>query len=300
MKAPPPAPALPSALMDFVLGQAQIHTNVCSRQRPAGLYRLDPRTVPDYNLLYITRGRVVWVINHQPWELGPRDLILVRPGEPHHAYALNPGIDLTSIHVEVRLPGGRDVFDLLTWPRVVHVPAHGRLAGYWRSATREFDRPTHPAVQRMMPAWARLVVLELLAWAAESGILACQAMDPLVAHLLQELARRRGTGVHQKDLVRWSGYSGPYLNRLFRRAIGATPLQYHMRMRLEHAAELLAQDQLSVAGVGRAVGFKDPYYFSRAFRQHFHQSPSEYRRSLGAISPSSSSAPPFPEAATRS
>jgi len=59
--------------------------------------------------------------------------------------------------------------------------------------------------------------------------------------------------------------------------VAVTPLQYLARMRMERAGQLLRESHRTVAAVGRAVGFDDPFYFSRAFGKHFGHSPSEHR-----------------------
>jgi AraC family transcriptional regulator of adaptative response / methylphosphotriester-DNA alkyltransferase methyltransferase len=85
------------------------------------------------------------------------------------------------------------------------------------------------------------------------------------------------------QLASRSGFSPQHLNRVFRRTLGVTPLQYLNRRRMEHAAALLRDGRLTVSAVGQQVGFADPYYFSRVFSQHFKQSPTEYRASRSAV-----------------
>jgi AraC family transcriptional regulator of adaptative response / methylphosphotriester-DNA alkyltransferase methyltransferase len=57
------------------------------------------------------------------------------------------------------------------------------------------------------------------------------------------------------------------------------------RVRMTRAAELLSEDDLPVAAVARAVGYRQPAQFSKAFRRHHGRPPSELRgaaRSLAA------------------
>jgi len=57
------------------------------------------------------------------------------------------------------------------------------------------------------------------------------------------------------------------------------------RVRMSRAAELLREDGLPVAAVARAVGYRQPAQFSKAFRRHHGHPPSELRgaaRSLAA------------------
>ena len=50
------------------------------------------------------------------------------------------------------------------------------------------------------------------------------------------------------------------------------------RARMTRAAELLRDDAMPVAGVARAVGYRQPAQFSKAFRRHHGCPPSELRR----------------------
>jgi AraC family transcriptional regulator of adaptative response / methylphosphotriester-DNA alkyltransferase methyltransferase len=49
------------------------------------------------------------------------------------------------------------------------------------------------------------------------------------------------------------------------------------RVRMSRAAELLSDRALPVATVARAVGYRQPAQFSKAFRRHHGQPPSELR-----------------------
>ena len=283
----PPTAAMPSdALVDFVLRHAHVKTNVCTRVVEYHGYTLALRTVPDYNLIYAMSGRPVWVIRDRPVALSPGKLLIVPPHVPHHAYSRSKRVTIGSVHVEVTLSGGQDVFELLVPPLVQDVAPGGLLDTYLRGAMREFDRVDTDQTYLMLPHWSRLIVLEMLRCTAQTGLLRTPPVDPLVAELLNELNRRISRPTSLSDLAAWSGYSPQYLNRLFRRVLGVTPLQHLQRLRMQRGAALLIEGRLTVRGVARKLGFDDPYYFSRVFKQHFGRSPAQYRQAAGSESPS--------------
>lgn len=58
---------------------------------------------------------------------------------------------------------------------------------------------------------------------------------------------------------------------------GYTPDEYIRVIRLRKAAELLKESEKNVSEVAYAVGFDNPYYFSKCFKEQFGMPPSQYR-----------------------
>lgn len=81
---------------------------------------------------------------------------------------------------------------------------------------------------------------------------------------LQELAERMGM----------SRYT---LARKYKRATGNTPIQDFIHLKMERACQLLDFGRQDVQEVAWALGYDDPYYFSRLFRRVIGVSPSGYR-----------------------
>ena len=58
---------------------------------------------------------------------------------------------------------------------------------------------------------------------------------------------------------------------------GYTPNEYIRVIRLRKASELLKEGEKNVSEVAYAVGFDNPYYFSKCFKEQFGMPPSQYR-----------------------
>ena len=68
-----------------------------------------------------------------------------------------------------------------------------------------------------------------------------------------------------------------YMSRLFKKYNTVTPQEYIMRLKLNKAVNLLLTSGMAVCKIARAVGFEDPYHFSRNFKQVHKLSPSNFR-----------------------
>jgi AraC-like DNA-binding protein len=73
------------------------------------------------------------------------------------------------------------------------------------------------------------------------------------------------------------GLSERYLTQCFRLETGLTPIKYLNRYRIRQARILLAQGEMNVTEVALAVGFTDPSYFARVFRDEIGISPRAYQ-----------------------
>lgn len=65
--------------------------------------------------------------------------------------------------------------------------------------------------------------------------------------------------------------------RKVRELMGVSPNDYLRKCRMERAAELLRDSELTIADVCARVGIPDAQYFSRVFKSHFGIPPSAYR-----------------------
>ncbi|HYF48201.1 MAG TPA: AraC family transcriptional regulator [Planctomycetota bacterium] len=294
-------PHAPPGLIPYVFRHMTVTFSHGSRQQFETGYTLERRTLTTCNFIYITRGRVIWVVDGKDNVLTPGSLIVVPPGHPHSGYSTTKRMTLASFHFHATLPGGVDVFELLRPPLLRQVKLGGNLDRLLRAGNDEYLRS--PDENRItLPHYGTLIVQELIWHDARAGLLDCRVRPVgvkggddagLVLGILKELDERLDRPISLDELAKRAGFSAQHLNRVFRRTLGVTPLQYLQQARMEHAAKLLAGGDLTIKAIAAQSGFDDPYYFSRVFHEHFGVSPTEYRNTAGSDSPSPGSAAPF-------
>ena len=94
-----------------------------------------------------------------------------------------------------------------------------------------------------------------------------------VDFMRQNLSRRLAVA----DLARVAGLSPPHYTALFRRLFGFPPLAFFLRMKIQEACRLLVNGVTPVREISDALGFEDPYYFSRFFKKITRLAPAHYR-----------------------
>jgi len=79
-------------------------------------------------------------------------------------------------------------------------------------------------------------------------------------------------------LAAQAGLSKFYFNRLFKGALGISPSQYHIRLRMDEARRLLRETKQSVVAIALDVGYANPSHFAQLFRRETGLAPCDYRR----------------------
>lgn len=77
-----------------------------------------------------------------------------------------------------------------------------------------------------------------------------------------------------------TGYSSGYFRQLFRSAVGRPPQSQLTHVRIEYAKQQMhiQHSGVSIKTISTNAGFRDPYYFSRLFKQYEGISPKQYFR----------------------
>jgi AraC-like DNA-binding protein len=83
-------------------------------------------------------------------------------------------------------------------------------------------------------------------------------------------------------LAKLAGLSVPQFNRLFRRVLRLSPMEYVLSLRVQEAQRLLATTRMSLGEIAVATGFYDQSHFTKRFRKLAGMTPSEYRRGFTA------------------
>lgn len=235
------------------------------RERPTGI---------DETIVIVCVGGIGWVeVGGERTRVGPSTAVVLDSGTPH-SYGASDGSPWTIWWAHLR---GTDVSELVEAAGIT--PARPTLA--LRSADRvialldeivsSLERDTSPA---------RLLATAGMAWRLMTQLAVDRKLpergEP-IERAMRYLAERVEGTIQVPELAALVGVSASHLSTLFRQATGGGVLAHHTALKMALARRLLDTTALSIAEVGRDVGYDDQFYFSRQFRRVHGQSPREYR-----------------------
>ena len=114
-----------------------------------------------------------------------------------------------------------------------------------------------------------------------------QPQHSCVTHLYNTLLLRfSDPELSLEELFVGEHYCPNHLRRLFKEKMGCSPKECLMELRIRHAQTLMQENRNlknSIAQIALLSGFRDPCYFSRAFKRRVGCSPAEFMKNGDAI-----------------
>lgn len=104
--------------------------------------------------------------------------------------------------------------------------------------------------------------------------------SPVVEQAMQYIRGNVRMGLTAREVAQAQFVSESGLRKRFRDETGMTLGQYMEDLLFFRARQMLSQERGSIGEISRELGFSDQFYFSRRFKEKFHQTPSRFRREV--------------------
>lgn len=262
--------------------------------RVAGHHASTPHDHIFYELVCVERGRAQQRRAGGVDQLGPGDLILMRPGI-WHCYERPQRLGIINCLIEPALlyrlgrfldalPGA---FELYRKPaRADEGPAvlrddRGAVVRRLLAAMIEEQDAQRPGctaanvarLHEVLVTTARLYEQQHGVGPAPTG-----RADEAVLAAVDYLQRHYHQPIALADLAEHVHISPAHLSRSFSRRVGMGVIDFIHRLRTEQACRLLTMSDLQIGQIAGQVGYGELAYFSRRFRRQIGMSPRQYQQ----------------------
>ena len=99
-----------------------------------------------------------------------------------------------------------------------------------------------------------------------------RAIEYVETHFVDEITAQK--------LADLAGMSVPHFNRLFRKILRLSPMDYVLSLRVQEAQRLLSTTSMSMSDISAAVGFYDQSHFTKRFKKITGITPLQYRKNF--------------------
>ncbi len=253
-------------------------TVICGgREQCSPDYRIERESFKFHSIEFVAAGKGTLIIHEIRHELRPGMIFHYGPRTPH-LIETDPEFPLLKHFVSFV---GHDLTDLLKHTVFRHgIPLYAARPFRMRSIFENLIT-TGNTQSRNRDALCALLLRQLILTADDTAMDAATASSPAWQTYLrcrQHMERNFLEIVTVKDAAGQCFIDQAYLARLFKRFAEESPLQLLNRLKMNKAAELLGNRNVLVKEVAEAVGFADPYHFSRVFKRVYGIPPETFTR----------------------
>lgn len=248
-----------------------LHREVFTTERMHGL--------DNYQLLYVASGKAHFQIKGNMQIVEQGNCVLYHPGEPqYYEYRIEDKPDVYWIHFACNQSNPLLQQTGFGQDNLYPVGSHNSYILLYDQIIQELQ------LQEQHFETACMLLLQQLLTKMSRNISKKQDKNYSYDYQIEEAIKNFHASFEKnftiKDYTREKSLNYYRFIDTFTKHTGIAPRQYIIQIRMAKAKELLTNSLLSIKDVALLIGYENPLYFSRLFRQAVGMSPSQYRESL--------------------
>ncbi len=235
---------------------------------------------PFCEILYVSEGEGIAVINKVEYKVQKGDLVLYNAKDDHNEYAENGKMSVIFFAVtNLHLPALQENFIRPegTFPIVPTKEECEKIEGYFLELLQE-TRVQPLFYETMSQALVRTIIVNILRLISFQTN-EIDSDDPFIK-AKEYIDKNYHEPIKLDELCDSIYISKYYLSRNFKDHMGMSPIKYIIAKRIKEAKELLVDTDLLIKEIARKVGYEDEMYFSKIFKSNEGMSPIQYRNAM--------------------
>jgi len=252
------------------------HCNYFKVKEGRGIW--GPRTIPDYELIYIVGGEFSYSNEIAKRILREGDILCIPPGEKH-IFKLEKqpayGALIGCIHLDLLENMSFLNGDYVPKPKPFLVTsthndhALHQLFRNCRDVTEGYGSRRKLILQNMV----REIWLRIHEYRESQD---SEKYSRRLNEMLDFINERIPTPVNRQDLSKKFGLVPEHINAIFKKEMKMTPTQVVQGARIRLACRYLQEEGLSIKETAELTGFKDQFYFTRVFARIMNTTPGKF------------------------
>ncbi|SMO76867.1 AraC family transcriptional regulator [Solitalea koreensis] len=233
----------------------------------------------DYVLIYCLTGKGQCETQNGTFVLRPNQFILLPPNEYYCYQAdIEQPWTIYCMHFNGSMINElNESFDLEQFAVPTNLPFNNQILETWKEIyTSLLDGYTDENIGYANLCLYRFVSFFLFPNRSQKTI-----QEPEQEDLLDQSISFMKANVHKRfsvdEIAETFQYSPSHYSVLFKQKTGLSPIDYFIKIKIQHACELLTGSNLIVKEIAVKVGYEDPYYFTRIFKKVTGKTPREYK-----------------------
>ena len=237
-----------------------------------------------HELYYMLEGKTTYFIDGNFYDVEKGDIVFVPKGTIHDTnYEKGRHSERILLIVkEEYLEGkGARLKDFLLSMRVVHIPPDKlrEIEEIIEKITKE-DRQMNEYKEVILESYIRILLTLISRCHNDQDLKICEN-NKIIGEIADYIKEHYDENLSLKSISTMFALNESYLSRRFKDIIGIGLTKYITMVRIDNAARLLLESDLSVTDIAEQCGFSDSNYFASVFKKAKGIAPMHYKKQDG-------------------
>ena len=264
-------------------------------------WSMEPNRHDFYEMVYIKKGSAIFEISGCPVEIGPNDIIIIKPNQ-FHKFTVKSESACEFIVLNFKFVNKFDMqysgvsleffLDFVSGKESgafikLKVSQKNEIIGILNRILEEKENPdigsellNYLLVMELFVLISRALKME---W--ENSIKnKSSKLKELIQVSVNYINNNYERDISLKDIAQYVFLSTSYFTRAFKEEMGISPINYLLRTRIERAKELLRDSTLKISDIALNVGFSNQQRFNDIFKKYVKMTPLQYRKENSVLS----------------
>lgn len=242
-------------------------------------YSFGPAVRENYVLHFIVDGKGSFSVNGKTVELGPGDLFIL-PQNVETYYQANETEPWTYLWVGFSGSRASRILNRSTLldQYYLHSSLTSNILNRMMKIISFADKPLNFSTDLQLLGELSYLLSELLNEFPKEMKSKEEQAHLYVRQTMSIIHQQYSSSIKVNDISKILNLNRSYLFKIFKDYTGYSIKDYIVKVKMDRAAHLLKQSDLSISSVSNSVGYQDSFSFSKAFKNYFSLSPSQYRK----------------------
>lgn len=229
----------------------------------------------DYYLIFVKSGQLLCHVEGVNYQVKEGHIILISPHQSHEIYYSDKAYqEVYWVHFT-----GYGAYPLLEkklqlLEKVYHVGKHPLIEELFSQMIRDLQMG-RTAYANLCSGYLIQLLSSFSRWIREGVNLTFESEVYKIMVYLHEHYNRDHT---TESLASRCNLSPYYFIRKFKKICGQSPQKYLTHIRIEKKAKkMLIESDMLISDIAYVIGYRNPLYFSKTFKQYTGKTPSQYR-----------------------
>lgn len=238
-----------------------------------------------FELTYVDTGELFTEVDGVSYKLGEKELIIYGPGQFHAQHTNDQTVSYVTVmfNMENISPDLPDDWYNVLINRVF--PYNKKIYTLIKALVQESSTGA-PYTDSLMHCLLTETIIRLLQGvytlptAQPSSVVRQNYQEELFDRILTFVEGKMYEPLTVADICQQFSLSRSTLQLLFKNAVNQSPKKYISDMKLEKSCQMLRENKYTISEISLKLGYSSIHYFSNAFNQKYHISPSEFAKRI--------------------